>query len=98
MSLVIWKFPFPCETTESQNLMVGGPEKKGKTVGETEIKRKRWEKPEIKRKTVGETEIKGKMIGETEIKSKNEKVNQTAQVIEIKDSCFVLQDKVVLYK
>ena len=49
--------------------------------------------PEIKGKTVGETEIKGKMMGETEIKSKDEKVYQTTQVIEIKDSCVVLQDK-----
>ena len=32
-------------------------------------------------------------MGETEIKSKDEKVDQTAQVIEIKDSCVVLQDK-----
>ena len=49
--------------------------------------------PEMKGKTVGETEIKGKMMGETEIKSKDEKVDQTAQVIEAKDSCVVLQDK-----
>ena len=44
------EIPLSCETTESQNLMVGGPEIKGKTVGETEIKRK----------MMGETEIKSK--------------------------------------
>ena len=40
----------PCKATESQNLMVGGPEIKRKTVGETEIKGK----------MIGETEIKSK--------------------------------------
>ena len=74
------EIPFPCKTTEYK------PPTGVKTnlmVGG----------PEMKGKTVGETEIKGKMMGETEIKSKNEKVDQTAQVIEIKDSCVVLQDK-----
>ena len=42
---------------------------------------------------VGQTEIKGKMGGETEVKA-NEKVDQTIQVSEVKDSCVVLQDKV----
>ena len=49
--------------------------------------------PEIKGKNGGRNRDQRKNDGETEIKSKNEKVDQTAQVIEIKDSCVVLQDK-----
>ena len=44
------EIPLSCETTESQNLMVGGPEIKRKTVGETEIKRNMMRETEIKSK------------------------------------------------
>ena len=74
------EIPLPCASTEWKPL----PGVKTNLMGGG---------PEMKGKTVGETEIKGKMMGETEIKSKNEKVDQTAQVIEIKDFCVVLQDK-----